>query len=128
MHPAGQVGTFPAPLTRPVVVSPDASGYTRFMDRLPSHTTDRQDLIAAGVAAICLVLAAGMALAPEPVLSPGLRTVGSVVFAALGLGAIYWLLRSVLAPAEAINHVAKRHHSGDEKEVGQIYRIRRPHE
>lgn len=66
------------------------------MDRLPSHTTDRKDLIVAGIAAICLVLAAGMALAPEPVLSPGLRTAGSLVLAGLGLGAIYWLLRSVL--------------------------------
>lgn len=107
MHPAGQVGTIPAPLTRPVVVSPDASGYTRFMDRLPSHTTDRQDLIVAGVAAICLVLAAGMALAPEPVLSPSLRTVGSVVFAALGLGAIYWLLRSVLALRRTSQHTGE---------------------
>jgi two-component system sensor kinase FixL len=77
------------------------------MDRLPSHTTDRQDLIAAGVAAICLVLAAGMALAPEPVLSPGLRTVGSVVFAALGLGAIYWLLRSVLALRRTSQHTGE---------------------
>lgn len=107
VHPAGQVGTIPAPLTRPVVVSPDASGYTRFMDRLPSHTTDRQDLIVAGVAAICLVLAAGMALAPEPVLSPSLRTVGSVVFAALGLGAIYWLLRSVLALRRTSQHTGE---------------------
>lgn len=107
MHPAGHVGTIPAPPTRPVVVSLDASGYTRFMDRLPSHTTDRQDLIVAGVAAICLVLAAGMALAPEPALSPGLRTVGSVVFAALGLGAIYWLLRSVLALRRTSQHTGE---------------------
>lgn len=77
------------------------------MDRLPSHTTDRQDLIVAGVAAICLVLAAGMALAPEPVLSPSLRTVGSVVFAALGLGAIYWLLRSVLALRRTSQHTGE---------------------
>lgn len=77
------------------------------MDRLPSHTTDRNDLIVAGVAAICLVLAAGMALAPEPVLSPGLRTVGSVVLAALGLGAIYWLLRSVLALRRTSHHTGE---------------------
>lgn len=66
------------------------------MDMVPSHTTDRKDLIIAGSAAICLVLAAGMALAPEPVLSPALRTAGSTILAGLGLGAIYWQLRSVL--------------------------------
>lgn len=41
-------------------------------------------------------MAAGMALSPEPVLSPGLRTGAALILAGLGLGAIYWLLRSVL--------------------------------
>nr|ACF98145.1 putative FixL oxygen regulated histidine kinase [uncultured bacterium 1062] len=56
----------------------------------------RNDLVVAAVAAGCLVLAAFMALAPEPVLSQGLRTAFSIVFALLGLGAIYLLLKNVL--------------------------------
>lgn len=60
------------------------------------HGSDRKDLLIAGVAALCLLLAAGMALAPEPIVAAGYRTAFSIVFTALGLGAIYLLLRSVL--------------------------------
>ena len=60
------------------------------------HGSDRKDLLIAGVAALCLLLAAGMALAPDPIVASGYRTIFSVVFTALGLGAIYLLLRSVL--------------------------------
>jgi two-component system sensor kinase FixL len=56
----------------------------------------RNDLVVAAIAAGCLLLAAFMALAPEPVLSQGLGTTFSAIFALVGLGAIYLLLRSVL--------------------------------
>lgn len=67
------------------------------MKKVGSSIRDRNDLAVAAVAAICLVLAAFMALAPEPVLAQSMRTAFSVIFALLGLGAIYWLLRSVLS-------------------------------
>lgn len=66
------------------------------MNRLPSCATDRKDLVVASSAAICLVLAAGMTLVPEPVLPAGLRSAASLILTGLGLGAIYWLLRTVL--------------------------------
>ncbi|MBN9310656.1 PAS domain S-box protein [Devosia sp.] len=67
------------------------------MNRLSSTKGDRHDLaIAAGVAC-AMLLAAGMALAPEPALPQALRTAFSTLFALLGLGGIYWLLRSLLA-------------------------------
>lgn len=66
------------------------------MNRPLSNARDWKDLVVAALAAICLLLAAGMALAPEPMLDQGSRTISSVIFALLGLGAIYWLLRSVL--------------------------------
>lgn len=66
------------------------------MKRVIPSFRGRNDLLVAAVAASCLLLAACMALAPEPVLSQGLRTGFSVVFALLGLGAIYFLLRAAL--------------------------------
>ena len=66
------------------------------MKSVISSFRDRNDLVVGAVAASCLVLAACMAVAPEPVLSQGLRTAFSVIFALLGLGAIYLLLRAVL--------------------------------
>lgn len=71
-------------------------GYKPGMTRPLSNARDWKDLVVAALAAICLLLATGMALAPEPMLDQGLRTVSSVTFSLLGLGAIYWLLRSVL--------------------------------
>jgi len=59
--------------------------------------SNRRDLAIASIAGLCLLLAAGMALAPEEVVAQGYRTGGSVLFALLGLGAIYLLLQSVLA-------------------------------
>ncbi len=67
------------------------------MQQTNSSMRDRGDLAIAAVAGICLVLAAGMALSPEPLVAPGFRTGFSIVFALAGLGAIYLLLRSVLA-------------------------------
>jgi len=61
-----------------------------------SNAHGRKDVIAAAVAAVCLILFACMALAPEPMLPQGLRTAFSVIFALLGLGAIYGLLRAAL--------------------------------
>ena len=66
------------------------------MNKGLSNTGDRKHLIVAAVAATCLLLAACMALAPDPIFAPGLRTAFSAIFALLGLAAIYWLLRSLL--------------------------------
>lgn len=71
-------------------------GYKPGMKRPLSNARDWKDLIVAALAAICLLLVAGMALAPELMLDQGARTASSVAFALLGLGTIYWLLRSVL--------------------------------
>ncbi|MDC9823794.1 PAS domain S-box protein [Devosia sp. ZB163] len=57
----------------------------------------------AAVAALCLVLSAGMALAPEPIVAASYRTAFSVLFGAIGLGAIYLLLRSVLLQRTVAN-------------------------
>ena len=80
----------------PIVVSAWLGGYTARVKSVISSFRDRNDLVVGAVAASCLVLAACMAVAPEPVLSQGLRTAFSVIFALLGLGAIYLLLRAVL--------------------------------
>ena len=66
------------------------------MKRALASVKGRKDVAAAAVASIALVLAAGMALAPEPVLSRGLQTAFSIGFALIGVVAIQLLLRSVL--------------------------------
>lgn len=66
------------------------------MKRALSGTRGRRDLIVAVVAAVALVLAAGIALAPEPVFAPAIRAGFVVAFGLVGLAAIFWLLRSVL--------------------------------
>ncbi len=59
-------------------------------------------LVGAGIAAGALVLVAGIALSPEPVLPQGWQATFSILFAAIGLGGIFWLLRALLA----MNNVA----------------------
>jgi two-component system sensor kinase FixL len=56
--------------------------------------TGRRDVTLAGLAAGSLILAAGMALAPEPPLPPGIWVTSCVGLALLGLVAIYLLLRA----------------------------------
>lgn len=66
------------------------------MNRLSSAQSNRRDLaIAAGVACMIL-LAAGMALAPEPVLPQALNTPVIISIGVLGLAGTSWLLRKVL--------------------------------
>jgi len=71
------------------------SVYTSPMsDRTSSNSL--QHLIVASIAAGALVLVAGMALSPEPVLPQAWQTLFSILFAVIGLGGVFWLLRSVL--------------------------------
>lgn len=64
--------------------------------------SDRKDLLAAAVTALCLVLASGLALAPEPVIASSVRSTLSIVLALIGLGGILWLLRALLAERSAV--------------------------
>ncbi|ODT19006.1 MAG: PAS domain-containing sensor histidine kinase [Kaistia sp. SCN 65-12] len=77
-------------------------------------TSDRRDLVAAAITALCLVLASGMALAPEPVIAASVRSTLSVVFALIGLGGIFWLLRALLAQRSA---TSKATETLDEREA-----------
>src|SRR6218665_1641645 len=73
--------------------------------QLPS-ANDFNQLVIAAAAALCLVLAAGMALAPEPVVALPWRTTFSVLFACAGLAAIYLLLRASLSQRERADATA----------------------
>jgi len=64
-------------------------------------SSDRRDLVAAAITALCLVLVAGMALAPEPVIAASVRSNLSVLFGLVGLGGIFWLLRALLVQRSA---------------------------
>jgi two-component system sensor kinase FixL len=64
-------------------------------------SSDRRDLVAAAITALCLVLVAGMALAPEPVIAASVRSSLSVLFGLVGLGGIFWLLRALLVQRSA---------------------------
>lgn len=50
----------------------------------------------AALAGAALILAAGLAAAPEPVVPDGTRTLFTIIFGAVGLAAVLWLLRTVL--------------------------------
>jgi two-component system sensor kinase FixL len=58
--------------------------------------SDRKNLLVGSVAAICLLLAAGIAIAPELPVTVGYRTVFVTGLVVLGLGAIYLLLHPAL--------------------------------
>lgn len=58
--------------------------------------SDRKNLLVGSVAALCLMLAAGIAIAPELPLPAGYRTLFLTGLVVLGLGAIYLLLHSAL--------------------------------
>jgi two-component system, LuxR family, sensor kinase FixL len=66
------------------------------MNKLPWGMRGRKDLVGAAVAALSLVLAAGLAVAPEPVFPQVVRTLGAAAFGILGIAAVVWLLRTVL--------------------------------
>lgn len=77
------------------------------MQRQFSSAKDFNQLVIAAIAALCLVLAAGMALAPEPVVAMSWRTAFSALFACAGLGAIYLLLRAVLLQRQRADETAE---------------------
>jgi two-component system sensor kinase FixL len=54
------------------------------------------DIAVAALAGASLILAAGLAAAPEPVISEGMRTFAAILFGVVGLGGVLWLLRTVL--------------------------------
>ncbi len=76
------------------------------MQRQFSSANDFNQLVIAAAAALCLVLAAGMALAPEPVVALPWRTAFSILFACGGLAAIYLLLRAALSHRERADATA----------------------
>lgn len=65
---------------------------------MSDHTSPNslKHLVAAGIVAGALILVAGMALSPEPVLPQAWQTLFSILFATIGLGGVFWLLRSLL--------------------------------
>jgi two-component system sensor kinase FixL len=77
------------------------------MKRALSSTLGRRDLTVGSVAALALVLAAGVALAPESMFPASIQLVFALAFALLGLAAIAWLLRSVLSLREEADETAE---------------------
>ncbi len=66
------------------------------MKRALSTALGRRDLIVASVAAVALVIAASIALAPEDLFHAPTRAAFIIAFSLVGVSAIAWLLRSVL--------------------------------
>jgi len=68
----------------------------RQMKRALRTAPGKRDLIVAAVAAVALILAASIALAPAELFDPAVRSGFIVAFGLVGIAAIIWLLRSVL--------------------------------
>lgn len=66
------------------------------MKRALQTAPGKRDLIVASVAAVALILAASIALDPAELFTPPVRAGFIVAFGLVGIGAIFWLLRSVL--------------------------------
>jgi two-component system sensor kinase FixL len=78
------------------------------MSGMLASADSRRNLVVAAAGGTAAVLAAVMALAPDPMLSPTPRLVFAAICAAAALGALYWLLREFLDLKAKADDTAER--------------------